>query len=644
MKRLHAIACLIVLAMGVAAWLVSYSPDALPDDNQTPPQADADDTIGGAQGREPGGASQPSDGSETARTDATPQSVAEASGTAKQLIHLHGTFVVVDARGLEHVVEDGQFSTTLHHSETSSEWAITKVKDGKWQLEAEELPSHLQVNSTWLGRRPVICKQMVPIHDTDASIALRGRWQPQLDLHVVADATGVDVTDVQLVTVTDPPSILLHPGDINVTTVVEHGGSPLQCDAPLISRAQTFWAKATGFAWQPIKLDTTSDTKRIVRLPPGGSVSVSLEGGEVPYRSRLRVRRPGAAKTDVPIAEVSVAAKQTYGLLGGFPFIEPGKTLVEGLPVGDWSLTLEEGEWSDPIVMGTAAVTIITGATASATIRVHPTQASRLLAPIAGSLVLPKSWGTAIRLEITSRERITSSRRSAISLPFARMKNSANSTYSFDAGQLLVGDYQVCVHGTQYRTQFSLPASGRQDLVITVPEPRFVRLRIVDAETNRDVQAAVDLSWFSKPKGWAGHCSAEHMVGTRLGYQCTAPVGPITFRVRPVGYRAKEQTFEVREDPNEFVMRVQRDCGVALVLKDGNNTVPWPDNHIAKLTDSTGKSVVAHCYGNRISAMRPGECTLVVPRIQGYDPIAKQVVVVNAWQYTTVEIQLRRKL
>lgn len=577
---------------------------------------------------------------DVSRSEVVASSPAEASANASNAVLLHGTFLVVDQHGIEQPLEHGRFQAVLRQSPTSSTYESIDVHEGQWQCRVEEVPYQLEVARARSGDHLVACEQAVTIADTSASIDLRGRLLPAVRLRVVDSETRVDLTDLEVVTVSNHPSQRMHPGDRNVRTIQEGATSPLEFDAPVISSAQTFWARAPGHAWNAVNIDTMSGDQRVMHLVAGGGVKVAVQGGVDLVSSYLRVRRVGA-DLSVPIAQRFFVGRRSLRLQG---VAVPSSDTVQfvGLPVGAWDVSLEEGSWAAPLVHGRVTVTIARHTTVAATIEVDRRQGIKATAPVSGTMIVPSTWGPSVSLVIASKGRSNSPFGSRYRATLLRLKRTAEATYSFNAGLMQVGDYQVYLEGTDYRTSFTLPAAGRSDLVFAVSEPCAVQLRIVDAETNLSLGDSLAPVWFCKPKDWLGYCEDEEANAKGDGtYHCTAPSGPITFRVHSDGYRVAERTFDVLPGSNEFLLRVQRDFGVEVILRDGINTVPWPDDLAVQLVDGDGKSNVAVTSGNKISAVRPSECVLSVSEIAGFEPIEKQRVVVSAWQWTTVEIQLR---
>ncbi|HEX5111070.1 MAG TPA: hypothetical protein VFV95_21610, partial [Vicinamibacterales bacterium] len=182
-----------------------------------------------------------------------------------------------------------------------------------------------------------------------------------------------------------------------------------------------------------------------------------------------------------------------------------------------------------------------------------------------------------------------------------------------------------------------------------VPEPCDFRLRVLDDETGKVFPIAAQRGW---PPIWEldgherGDASPEHLELQGDGsYAGQAPAGTIWIYVHADGYEASRSQHEIVRGTNEFVVSVARECGVELTLQDGEAVVPWPDGLVATLADSSGHAINRYRddANPRVAAREPGELTLKIPDVAGFEPIAPRTVHVAHASWTQVAIALQRK-
>ncbi|HEX5050846.1 MAG TPA: hypothetical protein VFZ65_03660 [Planctomycetota bacterium] len=632
--------CLVAAALAFAVWLALPSGDTVPSDvAPTVPASSRRDAAEPVDAT----ASRPDDSARSAVETAPtpPPATPPAGGT----IALHGTFVVVDEDGVEHAHEDGEFTLVLWHGDTGSHRrAVTKA--GAWQADVDELPDRVSVDDAHLGGRLVRCDDDLPIAEPKTAIVLRGRWLPLLLLRVLGDDTGADLADVHVVTKNDWRTPYPHPGS-RAEVVVERATSPLRFAPTSTADTQSIWARAPGYAWDTIQLDTASRAERVMRLVPGGDVDVTIVGTP-PDETWLRVREYQEMTRPPDITDEAWQTMQRASR--GIPQAEvapnrSGATRIDGLRTGTWAIDLEKGDWfRNPISLGSTTVEIAAGTIAAATITLRGDTRPPALAHTAGTLVVPAAWGEDVTLSIEARGPTKAWFDETRRIDADEMEHRANGEYAWDARLLPVGDYQVLVDGTEYRTRFALPPQGDEHVRIVVPDPCDVRVRVLDAETGRAIAGDWTPGWFSTPPDWEGGWTHAKSTAAPDGtFQFRAPPGPISINAHPDGYLWSHETYEVHPGANEFVLQIRRASGIDVVLKDADTTLPWPDFLSVELEDESGNSVVAYWSGNRVAAKQLGEFTLKVGTVQGYEPIPPRKVMVVAQEWTKVEIALRRK-
>lgn len=633
--------CLLAVAAAFAIWLTMRGENGLPVLDAPERSATA-----GPEHASPAEATASPVESDVTRSPAeTPQASSEptlAGGDTKVLV---GTFVVVDPRGVEHPHEDGEFSLVLWQG-NSGHHARVIVKAGRWQHVVATLPAKVSVDDARLGDRIVRCDEELPVGDEITPLAFRGHWFAALRLRVLADETGADLAAVRLVTNSAWRSPFPHPGNDEIRVVVERGNSPLQFEPTSTGDTQTVWAHAEGRAWDHVKLDTTSAAERVLRLLPGGDVDVTIVGGSFPRDTRLRVREPLTRPANMTEEAWQIMRTRSQGT----PIAElmpkaAAMTRIEGLRVGTWSIVLEQGDWfGEPVTLASATVEIIAGTVTPVTLTLAGDRTAPPNVRVAGMLVVGEAWGTQLALSIEAKGSTKAWYRGQSMLGLKDMKRTGANEYAWDAGMLPAGEYQVLVDGTEYRTRFSLPPQGNENVRIVVPDPCEVQLRVIDAETGRAIGGDWTPGWYSTPAEWEGGWGHAMTTARPDGsFHFLAPPGPITVHAHPGGYLWSQEHYDVQRGVNSFVLQIRRASGVDIVLVDGESTLPWPDSLQALLTDADGKSVVAYWSDSRIAVKEPGEFTLQVDEVAGYEPIEPRKVVVSAQEWTKITIPLRRK-
>lgn len=215
--------------------------------------------------------------------------------------------------------------------------------------------------------------------------------------------------------------------------------------------------------------------------------------------------------------------------------------------------------------------------------------------------------------------------------------------YRWGPTPLCAGRYQITVRGCEHRTIVPIGPEHPTEIAIVVPEPNEVRVRVLDAGSGQPIVGAAP-DWTRRVAGWQGGWSPAPMRELGDGwYHFLAPVGDLEISVHPEGYGWVDTDHVVRPGSNEFVVRVDRVCGVEIVLKDGGVTLPWPDDAHMELEHATSKAGAAYWSGNKVAAEEPGEHTLTMQPLEGYLPIAPRRVVIEAAKWTPIVIELQRK-
>lgn len=623
-----AIACCVLAALGAIGWWLQYAagfaPAPAPPVTQAPAPADAPhDATANAP--------------ERTLADAAATTIPAAAAAAPTMRQLEGAIVVADTDGSLHDDCDGFVELRPLPADANGSFTIA-VKGGRWQAEVATAATKLEVGAVYLAGRGASCTETFALPNEASSLLLHATWFPDLRLRVIGSDTGIDLADLSVVQLHDWHfEESRHPGNLQRAVVLEHGRSPLRLRSATGADSVRYWIRAPGYAWDLIQLATNTPGERVLRLVPGGDVEVTFVG-DVPDGAALRVRpRHGgtAAPPGVPIPYQRPTAE--------FRPAKHGVLRLDALPAGAWELSLEEGDWfREPIRLGAAPATVVAGQITPATVTVQGDVQRPPKVRVHGTLALSPKWGEDVVVEFAPSDALSTWTDEQERLRLDAMQPDGAGRHRWGPIELLAGRWEVTVRGTEHRAIADV-GPGLPDVVdLVVPDPNEVRVRAVDATTGVPIPGASP-AWYGTIDGWSSGWSHVDMeaVGDDW-YRCLAGAGTIVIHCHPDGYMWSHGDYEVRPGPNEFVLRIARVCGVEIVLKDGDVAIPWPESAFAELEHTTTKAGVAYWSGNKVAAQEPGEHTLTLQPIAGYEPIPPRKVSIEPERWTRVEIQLQR--
>jgi RNA polymerase sigma factor (sigma-70 family) len=601
----------------------------------------ANEPLGSAQtGSGPGEVStattSPPSGPEAGAGMATaPRTLAGASATDGQVESaLHGTLTLVDERG-EHPREDGTAELEVICAGELSAHQVT-IDAGTWRLPLTVWPDSVRLARAELGGRrasPEIdnpaADQNAPAANTGPSrgqlYALRARSLPDVALRVVGADTGADLAGVTVLA--EETSLHdVHPATTGGHRCAAAGASPLRFQATRAGTTQWFLVCATGYAWSPVEVVLADPGERLVRLVPGGTIALRIEG-KVPSEARLRVRQSGAVNRGIVERHASNSRR----------------LVIDGLAAGRWRVAVELGVWEEHAeLLAEAEVDLIAGAAVTTTLRVNATPAD--MVATRGTLHVPSGWRDVRQLVIEAAGRTKARFPGWRKLEVAAMEAAADGSRSWDAGELPDGDYQFTVAGPDYRGRFRVTSRQSNPIAIHVPEPCEVRVRVVDTDSGRVLTEPPEhAGWYSELANWN---SAVFIVATAPDsdgwYRFQAPPGPVVFSAKPADYLSAEDRFDVGVGDNARVVATRRSSGIELRLLENDARVPWPDELRVEVIGRDGHRVDGERTGERISVREPGACTLRIQSLDGYAPVDPIRIDIALGEWQTVDVRLRR--
>lgn len=550
--------------------------------------------------------------------------------TAAEAMVFEGRVVVADASGKELRSCTGRFRLASERPEGVDR--TLEVSAGAFRTTLPPLESFQVYEAVFDGEAADV-EGDVFTPTPGRPLVLRFRQRSAISLRVLGEDTRADLRNVSVVRPEEPwRGLDPHPGTSG-TTVIRGEDSPLRLPAPQESYTgiQKAWIGAEGYAWAPFSWSSTAGGEFQVILPRGGGLEVSLGGPPPPEAAVLRIR---SAEGGRPDAEVALPRS--------------GPLRIDGLRPGRYDAAVEVGAWFDVWRrLGNAACEVRAGAVSRVTVLLD--SALDLPVPVraAGILVLPPEWGLK---EVSLSFRPDASIK-ALAQGWASAEVSTEDpapgttdTFPWSVASLLPGRWSIVVDPSGYRTWLEIPKEGTDSLRITVPPPAEVRGQVIDARTGLPVRAD-RVTWMAELELSNGG-SLDHVAPDAEGrFVIRAPLGWIEVNCHPEGYTWSQETIEVRPGVNTCELRVTRASGICVRLRDGDDVLPWEDWQIELKNDRTGdgpNSWATSGTRHTITGIDPGPCTLTLPEIPGFRPVAPLQVEVRDGEITEVVIPLER--
>ncbi|MEM1447921.1 MAG: hypothetical protein AAGI22_02355 [Planctomycetota bacterium] len=446
-------------------------------------------------------------------------------------------------------------------------------------------------------------------------VVVTGRRLSSITLEVVDVNTGEHLRDVRVARITGPHWIRdddKHPGDATLEDLVASADSPVRVQ-PSSQEAQwnsgSVLVGSPGYAWIPIDIDLRAGGTRRIELEPGGTLEIIVRG----------TPRPGSHV-------------RLYAATGGRPHAnwsleKTDRITFEGVAPGDYDVRAETGMWfRSPRVDASAEVTVV----ASATERIELQIADHLepaRGALSGRLVLPREWGLNmfhLNLELLGSALDGGDGRIRIQPSQFERVGRSKDTFAFDVGEVLVGQYKATLSELEYSIVFDLGPEGRSDLLIEVPPPAQITVRVIDTTTGR-VADLDTLAWNPvRPKeAMGGGLNSAERRADEEDFRLTVPRGPVHISTHSDMYGWTGEDVDAL-DGAEIVLEVAPVPRAILRLVDGETAVPWPRDDYGKgeAVDGSGR---LGSRGQREGALHfnvteAGRYRLNIPEINGFEP------------------------
>ncbi len=537
---------------------------------------------------------------------------------------LSGTIVVVDEAGVEHALEDGRFEAGLSSDIyfTSEE---VEVRSGRWEVEwhLEEPLESVAIEGIVLAGRGAVLEPFAEVLPVPASLRLdlRARWPSPTVLHVLDRASGRELDPI-LVVEQELWSFLSHPGvDLGILGL---GSSPVILAPGDWVGERRLLVASNGYAWKAIEIDERVGGRRFVALEPGGELQVSLVRSAPATDLRLRLRtREGLLRAEIEDpAEVVLLERLTPGVY---------RASAELGPIGSaWELDATE-------------VVIVAGQRTSATLTPAALPA-RSEAPLSGFLDVPRAWQLEPFSLVFRLEGVPlgdwRGRKGLANNEMTREEAGDRVRYHWTLPAARVGSYLASIDEIGWWQPIDLSETGLEGIRLDVPPPCEVSVRWVD-EAGAPVEVE-QVFWRTRASDWG-----------RQSAKWNGPTEAWLFRACPgelqVGTSVEDLFFH-REDAsvvpgsNEFELRIPRVAAVRVRLRDGANWIPWFEEWELRFRPLEGQDP-ERGGSDRESFWHddPGSYALLLPELDGYEPVPEQIVRLEKGVVQELVIELRAR-
>ena len=564
----------------------------------------------------------PTDEQKEANTDNGPGAASETAGVPTEL---SGTVVVVDSGGAEYSRESGTLDLVLWRGAIGLRHDVA-VEEGRWTT---RIPGGvlLGVSSARLRNRiAAIDHGKAPVPES-GFLALRARWVSPLVLRVT-DEAGSDLREIEIVRRKHGSNVdarLVHPGAATAWRAVRSAvASPIEF--PPSTTTATYWVRAPGYAWQRMQLYHRSGGEFRLRLQRAGRLEIAIPGPAARNGAVLRLRGAGVT-TGPPVAVVAVDRRELLSL--------------DHLPPNRYTVSAELGPWSAPRRLAFAETEVVAGAT----VRVSLVPESRRSAPplpLAGSLVVPPTWGIAKPI-VGLQAKGNRSRQ-------IKASRLASTEWRWDAGQVVPGPHTVTIRLSPDASQWfefrlNVNEGGDRSARLVIPEPADVILTTVDEVSGQPV-VVQGLEWHVSVR--SGVVSGSHWAVRRERdglFRFRAPVGRLRILLNDPRYavsRLTEPALRPGRNPRKLLLRPRP--GIRITFRDGETIVPAETDVTVEALDGGPTRGFVVSDGTRMTVFvpGPGRYRLKIGKIAGYRTIAPQTVQVGDREKKDVVVALHR--
>ena len=511
------------------------------------------------------------------------------------VLNAEGTFRIytyVDQQDFNDTVEvhEGRFTTMLPGG---GELSV-------WDLELEGKRAELEPGS------------LAP--DASGRVELRAVWDPITLLHVREALTGTELTGVELFSREAPGNgcRMLPTPSQRPKRVTEDGFSPIEVPGRKVTKE--YWARAPGYAWKAFELSSNAEESE-VRLETAGTLLIELTEYDPAWNVLVRIKR-GQALVGFNRAELEI---ETRAL-----------TRAESLEPGAYTVTVEQGEWYNPISLGSSEATVSPGHQGRVVVRTRPPAESAQLVPVEGTLqVWPGDFYRDIGLSLLPLSEDLKSRQAWVSKFRYQMTKVEDqpSELRWNLGRVLPGDYRLTVFPNILEQELSVGPAGFEDLHVVTPALHPVTIRL-KRSGEMDIQRLPLLHVHWKSGSAQGRQISVRSTEGLDEYTTQLPEGSITagFGWHPLLW-VEDVEGSIRPGPNLFECVLRQSCCLKVTLFEAGRPLPvdqtWLKRVIARSVQNSEEQTPRD-YDSELSRLRfrqAGPHHLVFPDLEGYAPI-----------------------
>lgn len=573
---------------------------------------------------------------ETIAVAAPPATLAPSTWTVR------GSVVVLDAEGREHDREDGTVhATDCTGSPTGASQGYTRaipVRAGAFEYELDE-ERFLRIGHAELGGKAAVVLEPADclVIQTAAldPVRILAAWKPRIVLRVIGLDTLQPLSGLTVVA-DFRPQLDRHgpePRPLDGGSLrIEHAVSPLEIPISeeefLERRSWTYFVGAPGYAWGNVRFDLWVGGAETIELRPSGALDVDIAGASTGW-PRL---------TLVATLEPPAALHCEYTR----PIERDGRIELDALLPGTYSVeTRNDLSPGQAMTLASATVEVFARQRTSVSLLLEPAPLDPLQrVEVSGRLIVPREWNWSMpTLTLVPQ----SGPRRMSHPPCTYMTRVAESDGVFDwaFSDVYPGTYTMRLLEVAYGEALEVGPEGRSDVVFKIPPPADVLVRVFDEGPATEVEVR-HLGWQSGP----GPQDSALFDADARGYRFRAPVGAIDVAAFADchDHALRSHRFQVAPGTNEFVIALELPTGVRLVLRDGRRelTSPW-ETSIEGIDGGTCNWISGGGEGKHFYVDRPGRYRVVIPSLEGYEPILDQIVDVRLGEMTPLIVELVRK-
>lgn len=420
-------------------------------------------------------------------------------------------------------------------------------------------------------------------------------------------------------------------------------------------RGILLYARAPGYAWGSIVLDFSTGADRELLLGPSAGVDVQLENVQLPKYEALE-----------EVAVLSVYRHDEDGGRGIVRFAEVDPVLeaegmqLEGMVPGDYSASVDLGAswWGEKRpVLAYEEFTLAAGEQREVVLALNEPPPPAVTAPLGGVLSLPEFGGEEdIRLEFYHEDN-TAFRDPDVSLALTELTRVGGDlpTWSFRVEDLPVGSYRLQLLPLMPNWVVDLPAGGRTDLELGVPELAFVEVETVDGMSGERV--AIEDFYFRSEAPVVGRERNDWVRAEKVApgsFRFWTMPGTVTIWSRnqgELGYGLAWERHELVAGSQAVRFELPPLYAMDFEFREGDAVLPIGPQGMHVQKDIRAVDHHGEVTGDglqtdmRVEVSAPGLYEIDFDRVTGeaYRPIPRRLVQVQAGEVLKVVVDLVRK-